>query len=179
MTDHRDEPGGAAQDRRQTPRTTKAGRPPSAGVAGTGGRSAAALSTRTPVQLVALVFGIGFLLASAAGFLQGGMSMDPNPDTAPKALGLFPVNVVHNLVHLIFGVWGVIASRGFVASRTFCRIAGVIYLVLIPVGFMFPSGFGLIPLGGNDPWLHLVLGVPLAFFGFTAKDAHASAATAP
>ncbi len=46
----------------------------------------------------------------------------------------------------------------------------MIYLVLIVVGFVFPTGFGLIPLGGNDPWLHLALGVPLVFFGFTAHD---------
>ncbi len=179
MIEHRDEPGGPAQDRRQSPRTTKAGHPPGGIVANSGGGSTAVASSRTTVQWVALVFGVGFLAATAAGFLQGGMSMDPNPDTAPKALGLFPVNVVHNLVHMIFGIWGLVASRGFMASRTFCRIAGAIYLILIPVGIFFPTGFGLLPLGGNDPWLHVVLGVPLAFFGFTAKDSHPTAATSP
>jgi len=123
------------------------------------------------VQKVALIFGIGFLVATIAGFLATGMSnMDPNPATAPKALGLFPVNVLHNIVHLVFGVWGLLAARSFGAAKSYCQIAGVIYLVLVVVGFIAPTGFGLVPLGGSDPWLHLVLGVPLAYFGFTARE---------
>jgi len=123
---------------------------------------------RSRVQWVALVFGVGFLIAAASGFLAGGMSMDPNPNTAPKALGLFPVNVLHNLVHLTFGVWGLLAARTHSASRAYCQISGVIYLVLVVVGFILPDGLGLIPLGGNDPILHIILGVPLALAGFTA-----------
>ena len=125
----------------------------------------------TAVQKAALVFGIGFLAATAAGFFATGMSnMDPNPETAPRALGLFPVNVLHNLVHLIFGIWGVVAARSIGGARAYCRIAGAIYLVLVVVGLLSPSGFGLVPLGGTDPWLHLALGVPLAWFGFMKAD---------
>lgn len=125
----------------------------------------------TTTQKVALIFGIGFLAATAAGFLATGMdNMDPNPETAPRALGLFPVNVLHNIVHLVFGIWGVLAMRTFDASRAYCRIAGAIYLVLVVAGFLFPTGFGLVPLGGTDPWLHLALGVPLAYFGFMHRD---------
>lgn len=126
--------------------------------------------SRAPLQWAALGFGAGFLLAAILGILQGGMSMDANPDTAPKVLGLFPVNVLHNAVHLLFGIWGVAAARTFAGARTYAKITGAIYLLLVPLGFVFPDGFGLIPLGGNDPWLHLVLGVPLALFGFLATD---------
>ena len=125
----------------------------------------------TTVQKVALVFGIGFLAAAVAGFLATGMSnMDPDPTTAPKALGMFPVNVVHNVVHLVFGIWGLVASRSFGGAKSYAQIAGVIYLVLVVAGFVAPNGFGLVPLGGNDVWLHLVLGAALAYFGFTARD---------
>jgi hypothetical protein len=128
------------------------------------------------VQRVALVFGIGFLLAAVAGFVGTGMSnMDPDPTTAPKALGLFPVNVLHNFVHLAFGVWGLAAFRSISASRTFCQVAGVTYLLLVVLGFVAPTGFGFVPLGGNDRWLHLVLGLPLAYFGFMARDNAATA----
>lgn len=123
----------------------------------------------TTVQRVAQIFGIGFLLAAVAGFLQGGMSMDADPMTAPRALGLFPVNVLHNVVHLLFGIWGLAASRSWSGSKSYCTISGAIYLVLVVVGFIAPTGFGLIPLGGNDPWLHIVLGAPLLYFGITAK----------
>ncbi len=125
----------------------------------------------TTVQRVALVFGIGFLLAALAGFAGTGMSnMDPDPSTAPRALGLFPVNVLHNLVHLAFAVWGLAAFRSVGASRAYCRAAGITYLVLVVLGFVAPDGFGLVPLGGNDIWLHLALGAPLAYFGFAARD---------
>ena len=131
-----------------------------------GGRPA----TRTPVQWAALVFGIGFLLATAAGFVATGLTnMDPNPDTAPRALGIFPVNVLHNLVHLVFGVWGVLASRTFGGAKAYCTTTGVIYLVLAALGYIAPTGFGLVPLGGTDPILHIVLGVPLLAFGLTAR----------
>ncbi len=131
---------------------------------------AAATGGRTTAQLASLVFGVGFLLVAILGFVQGGMSMEADPALAPKVLGLFPVNLLHNLVHLAFGVWGLAAARTHDASRAYCRIAGVIYLVLTVLGFVAPNGFGLVPLGGADPFLHLVLGVALTAVGFTARD---------
>lgn len=131
----------------------------------------------TTVQRVAQIFGIGFLVAAAAGFFAGGMSMDADPMTAPKAFGLFPVNVLHNVVHLLFGIWGLAASRSWSGSKSYSTIAGAIYTVLIAVGFIAPTGFGLMPLGGNDPWLHVLLGPPLLYFGLMArKDAVATTA---
>lgn len=126
----------------------------------------------TTTQRLAFIFGIGFLIAAAAGFAATGMgNMDPDPATAPRALGLFPVNVLHNFVHLIFGGWGLIAARhSFSSAKKYGQIGGVIYLVLAVLGFVSPTTFGLIPIGGNDIWLHLVLGLGLAAFGFTARD---------
>ncbi len=129
----------------------------------------------TTVQRVAQIFGIAFLVVAAAGFLAGGMSMDADPTSAPKALGLFPVNVLLSVVHLLFGIWGLAASRSWSGANSYCTISGGFYLVLLVLGFVAPTGFGLIPLGGNDPWLHLALGAPLLFFGLTArKDAIAT-----
>ena len=132
----------------------------------------------TTVQRVAQVFGVGFLIAALAGFVAAGMSMDPHTETAPRALGLFPVNLVHNLIHLVFGVWGLAASRSRGGSRTYCRVSGAVYLVLVVMGFVAPDTFGLVPIGGNDIWLHALLGLPLAYFGFVARDADAPGGTA-
>lgn len=124
----------------------------------------------TTIQKVAMIFGVVFLIAAIAGFIApGGMGMESDPAMAGKALGLFPVNLLHNIVHLLFGIWGLAAARSFSGSVSYAKIAGSIYAVLIVVGFIAPTGFGLIPLGGNDPWLHVVLALPLLFFGFTAK----------
>lgn len=131
----------------------------------------------TTIQRVAQVFGWVFLAVGVLGFFASGMSMDADVATAPRLLGLFPVNVLHNLVHVIFGVWGIVAARSFGGARSYARIAGVIYLVLAVLGFVIPTTFGLIPIGGNDIWLHAVLGVALAAAGFTAKGGEAEVRT--
>ena len=131
----------------------------------------------TTIQRVAQVFGWVFLAVGVLGFFASGMSMDADVATAPRLLGLFPVNVLHNLVHVIFGVWGIVAARSFGGARSYARIAGVIYLVLAVLGFVIPTTFGLIPIGGNDIWLHAVLGVALVAAGFTAKGGEAEVRT--
>ena len=85
------------------------------------------------IKRIALVFGIVFLLIGVAGFLTpGGMSMGVDP--AAMLLGLFPVNLLHNIVHVVFGVWGIVASRSSMGARAYARVGGVIYLVLAPWG---------------------------------------------
>ena len=125
------------------------------------------------VQRVAQVFGWIFILVGVWGFFVSGGSMEAGPD-APAILGLFPVNVLHNLAHLALGVWGILAARSFGGARAYARIAGVLYLLLAVLGFVDPTTFGLMPLGGGDIGLHLVLGVVLAGVGFTAREAGAA-----
>ena len=127
------------------------------------------------VQRVAQIFGWVFVLVAVWGFFVTGTSMEAGPD-APAILGLFQVNVLHNLAHLILGIWGILAARSFDGAKTYARIAGVLYLLLAVLGLVDPTTIGLIPLGGADIALHAVLGIILAGVGFTAKPA--SAATA-
>jgi hypothetical protein len=122
------------------------------------------------VQRVAQIFGWVFVLIAVLGFFTTGMSMEADPHEAPHLLGLFPVNVLHNVVHLLFGVWGIVAARSFDAARAYGRIGGVAYLGLAALGFVSPDLFGLVPIGGHDIWLHAVLGAALAYVGFTARD---------
>jgi hypothetical protein len=127
------------------------------------------------VQRVAQIFGWVFVLVAVWGFFITGGSMEAGMD-APAILGLFPVNVLHNLAHLLLGIWGIVASRSFGSARSYAQIAGILYLVLAVLGFVDPTGFGLIPLGGGDIGLHAVLGLILAGVGFTAKQGRAATA---
>jgi len=122
------------------------------------------------VKRVAMVFGVVFLLVGLLGFVSaGGMKMGANP--APSMLlGLFPINLLHNIVHVLFGVWGLMAARSFAGARQFAQVGGAIYVVLAICGFFIPTTFGLVPIGGNDIWLHAAIGVVLLAVGFTAKD---------
>jgi len=113
------------------------------------------------VQRVAQIFGVVFLLVGLLGLVTTPLNL-----RGGLLLGLFPVNVLHNLVHLAFGVWGLVAGRSVDGARQYCQISGVIYLVLTLVGFVSPTTFGLIPIGSHDLWLHAVLGCVLVIVGF-------------
>ena len=117
------------------------------------------------VQRVAQLFGVIFLLVGVLGFVASGMSMDAHMDTAPKLLGVFPVNALHNVVHCVFGIWGLLAARTVAGATQYAKIGGGIYLALVVLGFVAPTTFGLIPIGGNNIWLHAVLGIVLLAVG--------------
>ena len=119
--------------------------------------------------IVALVFGAVFVLVGLAGFLVSGGH--PAVGTSGGALlGLFQVNVLHNLVHLAIGVVMIaFALRGDVAARNVNRAVGVLYLALFVIGlFLVGTELNLVALNGQDNILHLVLGVVLAGIGFGA-----------
>lgn len=125
----------------------------------------------TTVQKLALVFGIVFVAVGLLGFYYTGMNMEGMPGQSHWLLGMFPVNALHNIVHLLFGAWGIAASRSWGGSVAYAKTGGIIYIVLAVLGFITPDTFGLIPIGGNDIWLHAVLGIALGAIGFTAKPA--------
>ena len=127
----------------------------------------------------ALVWGIVFLMITASGFIPGAWT--PAPAHYPHlavdsmygdALSLFPVNILHNAVHLLFGVWGVIAYRSFDSARFFARAVAIIYAMFAVMGLipLLDTTFGLVPLFGNDVWLHVLLAGPAAYFGFVRDD---------
>jgi hypothetical protein len=141
------------------------------------------MNTRT----FAMIFGIVFLIVGAGGFIpgltdMGHMGHPADADVTMKSmfgyeLKLFPVNVLHSAVHLLFGIGGVLAARSLAGARTYFRAIGVIYLVLAVCGLFAPlnTTFGLIPLYGNDVWLHAVLGLAGVYFGWLNKDTAANA----
>jgi hypothetical protein len=125
----------------------------------------------TTVQRVAQIFEVIFLIIGIAGFFFSA-SMEE-----ALLLGMFPVNIVHNIAHLLFGLWGLAAARSFAGAKSYGQIAGIIYIVLAVLGFVDPQTFGLMPNYGNDIWLHALIGIVLAYFGFTARQT--TVATAP
>ena len=133
------------------------------------------MNTRT----FALVWGIVFLMLAATGFIPG-LLQPPAPgdpslaveEMHGRALGIFPVNILHSLVHLVFGIWGVIAYRNWDSARTYAKAVAIIYAVFVVMGLVpgLDTTFGLVPLHGNDVWLHIILAAPAAYFGFMHRD---------
>jgi hypothetical protein len=153
------------------------------------------------LRTMARVFGVVFLLVGVLGFVPGITRMHDtlhtggatstggtataaggDDDAYPPLrvggpghgdlLGLFHVNVLHNIVHVLFGVWGLAAAGSFGGARNYFRGVGVIYAVLAVLGLLpppFNNTFGLIPIHGHDVWLHAVLALAGLYLGFAAK----------
>lgn len=123
----------------------------------------------TTGQRVAQVLGWVFVLVGILGFVASGSSMEAHPDTAPRLLGIFPVNVIHNIAHLGLGIWGIVAARSWSAAKTFNLVAGGTYALLTVLAFVDPTTFGIMPIGGNDIWLHALLAAVQLYFGLTSR----------
>lgn len=132
----------------------------------------------------ATVLGVAFLLAGVAGFFPSPIHSDAPPLTMDHgyglALGLLPVNTLHNIVHLLFGVLGLAAGRGAIMSaRAYAQMVAVAYGLLVVLGLLpaTHTTFGLIPIYGNDVWFHAAIAVLAGIVGFGgAADARRSAA---
>ncbi len=130
------------------------------------------MTTRSPLQIAALVVGAVFLLVGILGFIPGvtmnyGDMTFLGHDSEAKLLGLFQVNILHNIVHLLFGVAGLAAARAWETSRLFLVGGGVIYLVLWLYGVVvdLDSAANFVSLNAADNWLHLFLGVGMVALG--------------
>lgn len=122
----------------------------------------------TPIQRVATISGIVFLAVSALGFAAGAGGHPMMNMSTGMLLGLFPVNVLHNIVHMLFGVWGIAAGWSARRSVVYALGSGAAYLVLAICGMISPVLLGIVPVGGYDVVLHLVLAAVLAGAGFWA-----------
>jgi hypothetical protein len=127
------------------------------------------MSNGTPVQTVARLVGIVFLLVGIAGFIPGittnlydGLDFAGDGSEA-ELLGLFQVSVLHNIVHALFGV-GIFMAATPSGARTFLIGSGAIYVVLFLLGIV--GGADWVPVNDADDWLHLGLAVGLLGLGF-------------
>lgn len=137
---------------------------------------------RTPVQAVALLVGIVFLLVGILGFVPGitthyGDLSFAGQDSGSKLLGLFQVSILHNIVHLVFGV-GILMSKTPEGARTYLIGGGVAYLLVWVLGLI--GALDWLPINTADNWLHLVLGVGMIALGFvTGRAVGRDRGTAP
>jgi hypothetical protein len=127
---------------------------------------------RSHVQKAATVVGVVFLLVGVLGFVPGitsnydSLSFASHHSDA-RLLGLFQVSVLHNLVHLLFGVAGLALARTVRGARGYLVVGGIVYLVLFLYGLLVPedSSANFVPLNAADDVLHLVLGLGMVALG--------------
>ena len=130
------------------------------------------------VRMAAAAVGVAFLVAGVAGFIPGittnldGLELAGH-ESGAELLGLFQVSILHNVVHLIFGVAGLALARSASAATHYLIWGGVIYLVLWFYGLVIdPHGSGnFVPLNDADNWLHLGLGLAMVLLGLIGRRA--------
>lgn len=147
--------------------------------------SHAGSTTRSPVQLAAVVVAAAFLLVGVLGFVPG-ITTDYDQmkfaghDSEAELLGIFQVSILHNIVHGLFGVVGLLLARSASGAKTFLVGGGVVYIALWVYGLVVAaeSSANFVPFNDADDWLHLVLGIAMIVIGL-ALGRRASTATSP
>lgn len=125
------------------------------------------------LKKAATVVGAVFLLIGIAGFIPG---LTVESEGVRKLLGLFEVDAVHNLVHILSGLAFLAAAQKERWSRTAFQVFGVVYALVTVLGFLGGNQgevLGLIPVNTADNLLHLVLTAAFLYLGFgTPADRH-------
>ena len=131
---------------------------------------------RRSAQTAALVVGAVFLVVGVLGFIPGittdyGDMTFAGHDSGAQLLGIFEVSVLHNIVHLLFGVAGLALSRTVSGSINFLIGGGIIYLVLWLYGLLVDEGSSanFVPVNDADDWLHLLLGIGMLALGLALR----------
>ena len=135
-------------------------------------RTPAASGTRTRIQTAALAVGAVFVLVGILGFIPG-ITSDYDTMTfaghhsEAKLLGVFQVSILHNIVHLLFGLAAFALARTVPGARMYLIAGGAIYLVLWLYGLIVgqDSAANFVPVNTADDWLHLFLGLGMIGLG--------------
>jgi hypothetical protein len=127
---------------------------------------------RTAIQSLAAVVGATLLLVGVLGFVPGitthyGDLSFAGHDSGAKLLGIFQVSILHNLVHLLFGLVGLTLAKTADGARNFLVGGGVVYLALWVLGVVGAGNW--IPSNTADNWLHFVVGTGMVGLGFVAS----------
>lgn len=129
-------------------------------------------ATAPVVQIAAMVVGTVFLLFGIAGFIPG-ITSDfdelswAGHHSGALLLGIFAVSVLHNIVHLAFGVAGLVLARSATTARAYLLFGGAAYaaLWLYGVSIDHDGPLNVVPVNTADNWLHLGLAVLMLVSG--------------
>jgi len=124
------------------------------------------------VRNAARIVGAVFLLVGVLGFIPGittnyDQLSFAGPQSEALLLGIFQVSILHNIVHLLFGVAGLALSKDARSAASYLVVGGVVYLALFVYGLAvdLQSDANFVPFNDADNYLHLVLGLGMLALG--------------
>jgi hypothetical protein len=126
------------------------------------------------VQGAAVLVGAIFLVFGVGGFIPGVTSgydtlQWAGHHSGARLFGVFAVSGLHNVVHVAFGVAGLVLARSYAGARAYLLGAGLVYLALWVYGLLIDHGSdaNFVPVNGADNWLHFGLGAVMILLGVT------------
>jgi hypothetical protein len=127
---------------------------------------------RSPIQSVAMLMGVLFVVVGILGFIPGiTTSYDElkfaGHNSDAQLFGIFDTSILHSIVHMLFGIAGIALARTIDGARTYLTGGGLIYLVLFAYGAIWhgETGTNWIPVNWADNILHLALGAGMVVIG--------------
>jgi len=124
----------------------------------------------SPNRLVATIFGAVYILVGLLGFaVTGGVGFLATE--GGLLLGIFMVNPLHNIAHLLIGAALLIAGLASArAAKTVNVVVGATYLLLGIVGFfLVGTALNILALNTFDHFLHLASAIVLLGVGLAAE----------
>ena len=97
-------------------------------------------------QILALVFGAVYLLVGVVGFFVTGFD-NVADNSQHEMLLFFMINPLHNVVHIVIGLAGLLLARTLAGART--------YGWLLAVGYAAAFVYGLIAVGKSWDFLNI------------------------
>ena len=114
------------------------------------------------MRLLAFLFGAAFIFAGVAGYLPQFVEND-------LLFGLFEVNNVHNLIHLVTGAVAILASTSYRLTKVFFALFGLIYTAVAILGFWNQGDLYLLHVNNADNIFHIVVGCIALYLGFSRR----------
>jgi hypothetical protein len=118
-----------------------------------------------PAQAFALAFGVVYLAVGLIGFGATGFDGWFSQDVQEKLL-LFPLNGIHNIVHIAVGVIWMVSSNTHERAKRTNLVLGVVLIALAGLGFAGLAKWAAIEGSGSaDNYLHVVTGLLSLYLG--------------
>lgn len=124
----------------------------------------------SPNRLVATIFGAVYLVVGALGFaVTAGVEFIATE--GGLLLGIFEVNPLHNIAHLLIGAALLIGGlKSVTAAKSVNIVVGAVYLLLGIIGFfLVGTALNILALNTADHFLHLVSALVLLGVGLGAE----------
>ena len=128
--------------------------------------------TRSTIQRITIGFGIVYLLIGILGFIPGITTFAANPvGPVPGEgllLGIFAVNVVHNIAHLVLGVVLILGGLSAESVTKVNKGMAAVFLVLVVGSVIAPIVEG-VAINPPDTILHFASALLTGYLGFAAS----------